>query len=190
MPKTLPNGNYITKGICKECGKGKCQFGGGIITGPPDKSPVLQVGSGQSIIDKLINSGKLPELHFRGFDSGFKPYNFAGPGTHLHKRLDPITKKPLPHSKPINRVDESAYNHDLMYDMWPDNERRKVADDLMIEDLSNIRKDKSARWQERADATIVEGFMRAKRFLGLGKKRRQTIRKARRAKRLKKKEIY
>jgi hypothetical protein len=128
---------------------------------------------GGSFLDKLINSGKLPEMHFRGFDSGFKPYSFAGPFTKLDKRIDSKTKEPLANSKPVNRVDKAAYYHDLAYENMKDHESRKHADNAMIDDLDMIRKDKKARWQERADATIVGLFMKGKRLLGLGKKKQK-----------------
>lgn len=137
----------------------------------PQKSPAIfapQVGG--SIVDWAINNNYLPELHFRGFDSKFKAYNFAGPGTKLDKRLDG-KMQPKAHSKPINRVDQSAYNHDLGYEAHKDHKTRKILDNVMIEDLDMIRKDKKGRWQERADAGLVGLAMRGKRFLGLGKKR-------------------
>jgi hypothetical protein len=181
----MPNGRNAVKGECKKCGTKKTQFiasqKGGMF-GPNQKTelpprmklqPILkEMKGGESFLNKLINSNKLPELHFRGFDSGFKPYSFAGPFTKLDKRLDK-DKKPLPHSKPVNRVDQSAYHHDLGYENMKDQKSRKILDDIMIEDLTGIRKDKNARWQERADALLVEGFMRAKRLLGLGKKKKQ-----------------
>lgn len=117
----------------------------------------------------------LPELHFRGFDSGFKKYNFAGPGTRLDRRLIPGTKTPHDWSKPINRVDEAAYHHDLAYEASSDHAARKHADDVMINQLKQVRRDKKARWTERADAALVEAAMRSKRLLGLGKKHRALI---------------
>ena len=129
---------------------------------------------GGSILDKILNSatGILPELHYRGFDSGFKPYSFAGPLTRLDKRLD-ANLKPLPHSMPVNLVDWTAYYHDLGYEQMRDHESRKILDNIMIDDLSSIRKDKTLGWKQRADAGIVGLAMRGKRFLGLGKPKRR-----------------
>jgi hypothetical protein len=123
---------------------------------------------GGSVLDTILNSGYLPELHYRGFDSGFKPYNFAGPGTKLTKRLDEH-KRPLPHSKPRNLVDMTAYLHDLGYEMHKDNATRKILDNVMIADLDAIRRDKNLGWKQRADAGIVGVAMKTKRMLGLGK---------------------
>ncbi len=123
---------------------------------------------GGSIVDWYTKHG--PELHFRGFDTKFGKYSFAGPGTKLEERLNP-DDTPKEWSKPVNRVDEAAYHHDLAY-RSDDKKVRKAADDVMINALEKVRKDKAARWTERADATIVEGIMRGKRFLGLGKRKR------------------
>jgi hypothetical protein len=70
-------------------------------------------------------------------------------------------------------VDQAAYEHDKFYDKYKDHENRKRGDNVMIDQLARVRKDKNGRWTERADAAIVEGLMRTKRFLGLGKRRKQ-----------------
>ena len=126
---------------------------------------------GGSIADILINSGYLPELHYRGFDTGFKKYNFAGPGTDLDKRLNP-DKTWKDWSEPVNRVDMTAYYHDLAYQQHQDHESRKTADNIMITGLDNVLYDRDARWTERLDAGIVGTVMKTKRFLGLGKKKK------------------
>ena len=41
-------------------------------------------------------------------------HNFTGPSTKLDKRLNP-DMTPKAWSKPINRVDEAAYHHDICY---------------------------------------------------------------------------
>ena len=62
--------------------------------------------TGGSFLNTLVN--KLPfEMHLPG-------RNFTGPGTKLYKRLNPDgTSKEL--SIPINRVDNAAYHHDLLF---------------------------------------------------------------------------
>ena len=82
------NNKNMLQGKCTVCGISKSQF------------------QGKGVINKMINN--LPiEMHLPG-------YNFAGPGTNLKKRLNPdLTPKEW--SKPINRVDEAAINHDICY---------------------------------------------------------------------------
>jgi len=72
------------------CGKTKTQF----------------VKSGSGLFNKVVSN--LPfELHLPG-------HNFTGPGAKLDRRLNP-DGTPRDWSKPINRVDEAAYHHDLCY---------------------------------------------------------------------------
>jgi len=80
----------MLKGTCAVCGKTKTQF----------------VKSGSGLFNKAVSN--LPfELHLPG-------HNFTGPGNKLDRRLNPDgTQRDW--SKPINRVDEAAYHHDLCY---------------------------------------------------------------------------
>ena len=188
----LPNGRNAIKGKCKVCGTNKTQFVGGKQKGgmfgpqqkteygdmiiPEQKSkfklqPVKQRLYGKGFFNDYIMP-RLPELHYVSPFTG-KRHNFTGPGTKLNKRIDPRTKKPLPNSQPVNEVDKTAYLHDLAYNEFPDLERRKIADNVMIEDLDQIRKDKNVNWKTRADALLVGGVMKLKRMLGLGKKKRK-----------------
>ncbi len=123
---------------------------------------------GGSFVDRLLDSGKLPELHLRGFSGR---YNFAGPGTNLKKRLDK-NQKPFPGSKPINRVDASAYRHDIAYENNKSHEARKKADIDMINELNDVINDKKTGWREKGDAYIVRTAIQTKKLLGLGKKKR------------------
>ncbi len=127
---------------------------------------------GGSIIDRLLSSGRLPELHLRGFSG---KYNFAGPGTKLEKRIHPITRRPLPHSIPINRLDELAYIHDLAYNN-PSHEARRIADNVMIHGMDQIIKDRRTGWRERADTYVTRAVIKTKRALGLGRRRRRVVR--------------
>ena len=122
---------------------------------------------GRGVFNTLLNSGLLPELHYRGFDQNFKKHSFTGPGTDLVARLDK-DGYPLPHSMPINDIDWTAWEHDNAYNNSKDLPTRRIADDTMIRQLSEIGNDKKRNWRIRADAKIVNGFMRSKRFLGLG----------------------
>ena len=97
-------------------------------------------------------------------------YNYAGPGTALEKRLDE-NDKPLPNSKPINRVDEAAYTHDLAYRAAGDASETNAltlkheADKKMIAELNNIE---NPTFRERIDAPLVRTALQAKVRLGLG----------------------
>ena len=67
--------------------------------------------TGGSFLNTLVN--KLPfEMHLPG-------HNFTGPGTKLYARLHSDgTQKEW--SKPMNRVDNAAYHHDLCYSKHDD----------------------------------------------------------------------
>lgn len=190
----MGNGRQAIKGKCKVCGTNKTQFvagkqKGGMYNGttqrtelPPDSyKSIMKL---QPITKKMVGKGffndyimpRLPELHYISPFTG-KKHNFTGPGTKLSKRIDPKTKKPLPNSQPVNEVDKTAYLHDLAYDEFPDLQRRKIADNVMIEDLDSIRKDGKLNWKTRADALLVGGVMKLKRMLGLGKKKKKRVRR-------------
>ena len=83
------NGRLMLKGSCAVRGKTKTQF----------------VKPGSGLFNKAVSN--LPfELHLPG-------HNFTGPDTKLDRRLNP-DGTPRDWSKPINRVDEAAYHHDLL----------------------------------------------------------------------------
>ena len=84
------------------------------------KTHFIKARKGGSLLNKAINN--LPfEMHLPG-------HNFAGPGTKLKKRLNPdLTPKNW--SKPINRVDEAAYHHDVCYSKNNDTATRNAVCD-------------------------------------------------------------
>lgn len=127
---------------------------------------------GKGLVNDFINTGILGELHFRGLDSGFKPYNFAGPGTNLQKRLNPDDSW-KEWSKPINRADQIAYRHDLAYREFKDLPTRQHFDNIMIRELEALQQEPNIRWQERADAKAIELAMKTKRYFGMGKKKKK-----------------
>lgn len=94
------------------------------------------------------------------------------PGTRLDLRLDD-NDIPLPDSKPINRVDEAAYKHDLAYRSESLDDRHN-ADRQMIEDIQNIP---NPTLRERIEGAIVIRLMQAKLKLGQGltKQKRETM---------------
>lgn len=163
--KSAANGRPMMTGKCSVCGTNKTKF----LSGKVKQTKKLK---GNGIFNDYIMP-RLPELHYVS-PFTFKKHSFTGPGTKLHKRIDPKTKQPLPHSMPVNEVDKAAYLHDLAYEEFPDLQRRKIADNVMIDDLDAIRRDKKASWKTRGDAFLVGLAMKTKRLLGLGKKKKRT----------------
>ena len=94
-----------------------------------------------------------------------KRYSFVGPGTKRNKRLDE-NKNPLPHSKPLNKLDEIAMNHDICYEKYPNTkERNKICDRKMLDDIKSIRKTSSINeWIMRRGARNLIGV---KKVLGI-----------------------
>ena len=84
--------------------------------------------TGGSFLNTLVK--KLPfEMHLPG-------HNFTGPGTKLYKRLNP-DGTPKECSIPINRVDNTAYHHDLCYSKYDDTKTRNdVCDKTMLGELN------------------------------------------------------
>ena len=94
-----------------------------------------------------------------------KRYSFVGPGTKLNKRLDE-NKNPLSHSKPVNKLDEIAMNHDICYEKYSDTkERNKICDKKMLDDIKSNRKTSSINeWIMRRAANNIIG---SKKVLGI-----------------------
>lgn len=115
-----------------------------------------QSGRGiKNFLNKVIN--KLPiEMHWPG-------HNFTGPGTKLERRLD-SNDKPLPNSKPVNRVDESSMHHDLCYRDNRTRAGRTKCDWDMVNRLKNINKPSI---RERLERTIIGGIIGGKARLGI-----------------------
>ena len=96
-------------------------------------------------------------------------HNFTGPGTKLKKRLNPdLTPKEW--SKPVNRVDKAAYNHDICYLKNDDTATRNAVCDknILIKDLEGIYN--LSLW-ERLDKSIVSKLIRTKVNFGMGVKK-------------------
>ena len=64
--------------------------------------------------------------------------NLAGPGTNLNKRLT-STGAYKDWSKPVDRVENSAYYQNLAYQHFPDTATWNVSDRLMIEEMYAIK---------------------------------------------------
>ena len=140
---TTTNNKTMKRGSCARCGTTKTQF---------VKSP-----KGGSILNRMINS--LPvEMHLPG-------HNFTGPGTKLNKRLNKdLTPKAW--SKPINRIDQAAYNHDVCYLKNNDTKtRNNVCDKNMLEEMENIYK---PSLRERMERGLVSSLIGTKKRFGWG----------------------
>jgi len=61
----------------------------------------------------------------------------ADPGTNLNKRLMPNGEYQN-WSKPVNRVDEAAYHHNLAYQQFLDIPHRNIADKAMLKHRDTI----------------------------------------------------
>ena len=68
-------------------------------------------------------------------------------------------------SKPVDRVDNAAYHHDLAYAEHPDTANRNVADGVMVAELNNI---KNPTLKERAERAVVIPIIASKAAFGLG----------------------
>ncbi|MHB1097806.1 MAG: DUF5679 domain-containing protein [Gemmatimonadaceae bacterium] len=168
-PKTIitESGRKMKKAKCKVCARPKSQFLPGPKKPAPKKSGPQRGGDVVDTIGNLIG-----EVHLRTAPSLSNPlgtkYSFCGPGTRLDKRLGP-DNKPLPHSKPIDRVDSSCYAHDLAY-RAKDKAARARADDVFLRDLEQLEKLGPTPQEARA-IRIIRPIIKAKKKFGLGKKR-------------------
>ena len=96
-------------------------------------------------------------------------HNFTGPGTKLKKRLNPdLTQKKW--SEPVNRVDETAYRHDLRYLKNDETATRNaVCNKNMLKELKGIY---NPTLRERMDKSIVSKLIGAKVKFGMGVKKK------------------
>ena len=140
---TSKNNRRMKRGKCAVCGTTKTQF--------------VKSSKGGSILNKMINS--LPvEMHLPG-------HNFTGPGTKLNKRLnEDFTPKKW--SKPINRIDKAAYNHDICYLKNNDTATRNaVCDKNMLKEMSDIY---NPTFRERMERGLVSSLIGTKKRFGWG----------------------
>ena len=92
-------------------------------------------------------------------------HNFTGPGIKLYKRLNQ-DETPKEWRKPINRVDNAAYHHELCYSKHDDTKTRNdVCDKTMPGEFNGIV---NPTLRERVDKAIVGKIINAKVNLGLG----------------------
>ena len=116
-----------------------------------------------SSLNSVTSKLKLPWATFPG-EMHVTGMNFAGTGTNLDKRLT-STGYYKEWSKPVDRVDNAAYHHDLAYQHYADTARRNVADKIMLEQMDAIT-DPTVR--ERIKRGIIRPIISAKAKFGLG----------------------
>ena len=111
-------------------------------------------------------ASKLPGFPWSKYagEKHFLNHNFTGPGTNLEARLNP-DGTPKEDSKPVNRIDEAAYKHDLAYRDSQDLAIRHEADRNMISTMENIP---NPTFREKLDRLVVLPIMKAKIKLGIG----------------------
>ncbi|XP_065665691.1 uncharacterized protein LOC136087113 [Hydra vulgaris] len=68
-------------------------------------------------------------------------------------------------SKPIDRVDNTAYHHDLAYKYFDDTAKKNLADEIMIEEMDAI---KNPTIRERIERGIIKPIISSKAKFGLG----------------------
>ena len=145
------NGRNMKRGKCVICGTTKTQF--------------IKAQKGVSLLNKPINN--LPfEMHIPG-------HNFTGPSTKLKKRLNPdLTPKEW--SKPVNRVDEAAKNHDICYMKYSRTKTHNdVCDKNMLKELKDIY---NPTIRERIERGLVASLIGTKaRFGWVLMKKAQTL---------------
>ena len=146
------NNRRMMKSTCAVCGGKKTTFvksntGGDIA----------------STISKYTSNIKLPGQKFPG-EIHLPGMNFAGPGTRLDIRLNnDLTPKDW--SRPVDRVDNAAYHHDLAYTAYEDTPNRNIADREMLRELNNIN---HPTLRERIEMGIIKPIIGTKARFGLG----------------------
>ena len=101
------------------------------------------------------------EIHLFG-------HNFTGPGTRTDLRLDPVTGEPYEWSKPVNKIDATALNHDRGYELFGDTKYgQHVADRMMVSKLDSIPYS-SLTTSEKIQKFLVKNAINAKQKLGFG----------------------
>ncbi|XP_065643017.1 uncharacterized protein LOC136074610 [Hydra vulgaris] len=140
------NNRNMQRGNCAICGRLKTQFvssktGGDLV----------------SSINSATRKIKLPWSKFPG-EMHLPGMNFSGPGTNLDERLT-STDAYKEWSKPIDRVDNAAYHHDLAYKYLNDTANRNLADKMMIEELDSI---KNPTIRERIERGIIKPIISSK----------------------------
>ena len=151
------NGHHMLRGKCVTCGLKKTQFVKKPTTG----------GDLAASLSAITSNVKLPWAKYPG-EMHLPGMNFAGPGTNLNERLT-STEVYKDWSKPVDRVDNAAYHHDLAYQHFPDTATRNVTDRLMIQEMDAI---KDPTLHERVERGIIRPIIKAKQKFGMGVKKK------------------
>jgi Domain of unknown function (DUF5679)/Phospholipase A2-like domain len=148
------NGRPMLRGTCAVCGTTKTQF-----------MPSKKAAGGDlvSSLSAATSNVKLPWAKYPG-EMHLPGMNFAGPGTRLDLRLNP-DGTPKESSKPVDRVDDSAYRHDMAYAAFPDTKTRNVADRVMVNELNEIP---NPTFRERVERAVIKPILNTKANFGLG----------------------
>jgi len=104
------------------------------------------------------------------FEGQLPGHNFTGPGTKLNKRLN-LDLTPKSWSKPINRVDQAAYHHDICYVKNKDTKtRNEVCDKNMLTELNDIY---NPTLRERMERGVVSTTIGTRKHFGVGLKKNE-----------------
>lgn len=152
MPQLVDNleevetktGKIRIKGNCVVCGTKVSKF---------------KKQTGGSVLNDTLNADILPELHLIGIPEG--KYSFCGPGTKLHKRLNP-DDTPKDFSKPVNRLDQGCYAHDLAYRDYKNVPQRNVADRELITVTDEVLQNPQSSLNQKFNAKFVKSIMGTK----------------------------
>jgi hypothetical protein len=115
-----------------------------------------------SSINAITSNIKLPWGKYKG-EMHLPGMNFAGPGTRLDLRLD-ANGFPIESSRPVDRVDDAAFRHDLAYSKFTDTKRRNIADKIMISELNDLP---NPTLRERIERAIIKPILQTKSNFGL-----------------------
>ena len=146
------NNKNMLHGICSVYGTTKNKF--------------VKTTTGGDLVNSInsaTNKIKLPWTMFPG-EMYLPRMNLAGPGTNLDERLT-STDAYKEWSKPVDRVDNAAYHHDLAYKYFTDKAGRNEADKMMIEEIDAIKNPKIG---ERIECGIIKPIISTKEKFGLG----------------------
>src|SRR6266853_400345 len=99
-------------------------------------------------------------------------HNYTGIGTNLEKRLD-ANDEPLPHSIPVNRIDEISRIHDIGYRDYGTIDGKRnlkgehVMDRIMVQMLDDIDPN-TLTTSEKSQRFLVRNGINFKLKMGLG----------------------
>lgn len=174
------NGRSMHRGVCAVCGKTKTQF----ISSTSASVASKKGGDLVNSLNSVTSSIKLPWAKYSG-EMHLPGHSFTGPGTRLDLRLNPDGSFKS-WSKPVDRVDNAAYHHDLAYAQYSDTINRNVADREMINELNHIP---NPTLKERIERAVVKPILATKANFGLGLPNKTILKNAKITANVKKKSL-